>query len=290
MTAQLLRAGRRCHNFLNSLHSTIYFSADLGKRLSEVGVHDQMGAYLVGRAAPLGPVDAGLVTATFYGFKHDLVAQHIPSAWRLVSPDAVVAARLAAADATLRRLLGDDGVLSAELSEAAELALRATEACSRHGRPLYAANAGLPAPDVPHLALWHASTLLREHRGEAHFAVLMNAELDGLESLLTHSASSDGMPKEMVVEKRGWTRADWAAAERRLAERGLMTASGELTELGVQLRAEVENETDRLDRAPYEHLGTDRVERLTELADGFVQAAARADAFPPPIAGFFTRG
>jgi hypothetical protein len=285
-----MRTGRRCHNFLNSLHSTIYFSTDLGKQLAGFGVQDDMGAYLAARTAPLGMVDAGVATATLYGFKYDLVAQHIPDTWRLVSPETVIALRRSAADATLRRLLGDDAVVSAEMSEAAELALRATEGCSRHGRPLYAANADLPVPDAPHLALWHASTLLREHRGEAHFAVLMNAELDGLESLLSHSASSDGMPKELVVEKRGWTRQDWAAAEQRLAERGVMTADGELTPQGVQLRAELEDETDRLDRVPYEHLGAEGVERLTELTAGFVHAAAHADAFPPPVVDFFTRG
>ncbi|MFD7429575.1 hypothetical protein ACFV6Z_21425 [Streptomyces sp. NPDC059818] len=28
----------------------------------------------------------------------------------------------------------------------------------------HAAHAGLPVPEEPHLALWHAATLLREHR------------------------------------------------------------------------------------------------------------------------------
>lgn len=34
----------------------------------------------------------------------------------------------------------------------------------------------------------------------------------------------------------------------------------------MDLRKEIEDRTDRLDRAPYQHLGAAGVERLTELA------------------------
>ena len=33
------------------------------------------------------------------------------------------------------------------------------------GRPLYAGHADLAWPDAPHLVMWHALSLLREHRG-----------------------------------------------------------------------------------------------------------------------------
>ncbi|WP_307534621.1 hypothetical protein [Streptomyces sp. V3I8] len=274
------RAGRRCHNVLNPLHSCHYFSPDLGRELAGAGVTDDRAAYLAVRSAAMGAVGAGTVTATFYTFRHDLVARHVPEVWRAASPEAVLAARARAVDATLRRLLGDEVLASAEVAEAARLALRATEACTRTARPLYAAHADLPVPAEPYLALWHAATLLREHRGDGHLAVLLGAELDPVEALVTHTATGKGMTPKWVLSTRGWHRADWEAATGRLRERGLLDAGGELTPDGAALRKEVEDATDRLDAAPYAHLGAAGVERLTELAKGLVTRALTAGAFP----------
>jgi hypothetical protein len=58
-----------------------------------------------------------------------------------------------------------------------------------------------------------------------------------------------------------------------------------LTEAGVELRREIESDTDRLDRAPYEHLGATGVERLRELATGFLTRALAAGAFPEDMIG-----
>ncbi|MFC7259148.1 SCO6745 family protein [Streptomyces lutosisoli] len=279
------RAGRRCHNVLNPLHSTHYFSPDLGRELAAVGIEDSRAAYFAVRAAAMGAVGPGTVTATFYNFRHELVAKHLPEVWRTASPEAVLAARARAVDATLRRLLGEDVIASKEAAEAAELALRAAEACGRTARPLYAAHADLPVPDAPHLALWHAATLLREHRGDGHLAVLLDAELDPVEALVSHTATGKGMAPKWALGTRGWSRADWEAAAGRLRERGLLDAEGELTEAGVALRGEIEARTDRLDRAPYEHLGAAGVERLTELAKGLLMTALAAGAFPEGMTG-----
>ncbi|WP_395575927.1 hypothetical protein [Streptomyces sp. BK79] len=279
------RAGRRCHNALNSLHSTHYFSPDLGRELGALGVTDPRAVNFAVRAAALGPVGAGAVTAAFYNYKHDLVARHVPAVWETAAPERVLAARARAVDATLRRLLGDEALTSAEMSEAAALALRAAEACSRSARPLYSAHADLPVPDAPHLAFWHAATLLREHRGDGHLAALMAADLDGLEALVTHTATGRGMAPKWVFSTRGWTRQEWDAATDRLRGRGLIDDAGELTERGAALRDEVERETDRLDAAPYAHLGAEGVARLTELGTAFARTALGAGAFPADLLG-----
>ncbi|GGY12676.1 SCO6745 family protein [Streptomyces minutiscleroticus] len=284
-TALPERAGRRCHNVLNPLHSAHYFSPDLGRELAAVGIADPRGAYFAVRSAAMGPVGAGTVTATFYNFRHGLVAEHVPAVWEAASPRTVLEARGRAVDATLRRLLGEELIRSAETAEAAELALRAAEACSRTARPLYAAHADLPVPEEPHLALWHAATLLREHRGDGHLAVLLDAELDPVEALVSHSATGKGMSPKWALATRGWDRADWEAAAGRLRERGLLDADGELTEAGVALRRGIEAETDRLDRAPYEHLGAAGVARLTEIATGLLTTASAAGAFPAGMIG-----
>ncbi|GAA2761625.1 hypothetical protein GCM10010103_06660 [Streptomyces paradoxus] len=279
------RAGRRCHNMLNSLHATHYFSPDLGRELGAIGVTDPRAVNFAVRAAALGPVGAGAVTAAFYNYKYELVARHVPAVWETAAPGQVLAARARAVDATLRRLLGEEALASAEMAEAARLALRAAEACSRGARPLYAAHADLPVPEEPHLAYWHAATLLREHRGDGHLAALMSAGLDGLEAMVTHTATGKGMAPKWVCATRGWRREEWEAAVERLRGRGLLAASGDLTDQGDALRRDIEEETDRLDRAPYEHLGPEGVARLTELGGVFAQAALVAGAFPADLIG-----
>ncbi|MER6721524.1 SCO6745 family protein [Streptomyces halstedii] len=279
------RAGRRCHNALNPLHSCVYFSPDLGKEFGELGLDDPTAVYFAARAAVLGAVGPGTVTAAFYNFNHELVSRHVPAVWSVVTPPAAVGARLRAADATLRRVLGEEVVASPEMAEAAHLALRAAEGCARHAKPLYAGHADQPVPEAPHLAYWHAASLLREHRGDAHLAALLAAGLDPVEALVSHTATGKGMAPRWVLATRGWQRADWDAAVERLRGRGLLDGAGELTDAGTALRAELEEATDRMDAAPYEHLGAAGVERLTELGRGFLFTAAAAGAFPDDLVG-----
>ncbi|MFI8182614.1 hypothetical protein ACIF70_19160 [Actinacidiphila glaucinigra] len=274
------RAGRRCHNALNPLHSVVYFSSEYDRELTALGLERGAMAYFAGRAAPLGAVAAGTVTATFYNFNHAIIAPVIPRAWGIAPPEAVVETRLRVADAVLTRLLGPEVIASADLADAARLALRAAEACTREARPLYAANADLPVPEQPHLALWHAATLLREHRGDGHLAALAAAGLNGLEALVTHTATGKGFTPGFVQRSRGWSAQDWAAAQDGLRERGLLDAAGDLTDPGVELRREIEGVTDRLDRAPYEHLGATAVDRLTTLAGALTHRVLGNGGFP----------
>jgi hypothetical protein len=272
---------RRCAKLLNSLHSVLYFTADLDSALAEHGVIDPMAAYVAGRAAPLGAVGPGLVTATFNAFSHRMLAEHLPALWNSVSPAEVVALRARASGTALRRFLPVEAV-----TVAATLAVRAAEACEPAGRPMFAANADLDLPGDLHELLWQATTSLREYRGDGHVIALGHAELTGLDALVFDCSSPAGMPKDVVMTKRGWTEQDWAAAEKRLRERGLMDAGSALTAAGTRLRADVEAETDRLDRAPYEYLGPRDAERLEDLAGELVTLAA--PAFPPVLHGFFT--
>ncbi|MEV0096703.1 hypothetical protein [Streptomyces sp. NPDC050738] len=285
MTTLAPRAGRRCHNPLNALHSTVYFSPDYDKEMAAIGLTDSRAAYFAGRSAAMGAVGPGVVTAAFYNFSHDLVAAHVPAVWRTASPQAVLDARLRAADSTLRRLLGEETVASDEMAEAARLTLHAAEGCTRPARPLYAAHADQPVPEAPHLAYWHATTLLREHRGDGHLMALLDAGLDPLEALVTHTATGRGMTPKWVLATRGWQQSDWDAAVVRLQGRGLLDAQGELTGAGEALRTELEERTDRLDLAPYERLGEEGVLRLTELAKGFLMTAAMAGGFPADLIG-----
>ncbi|MFI1928089.1 hypothetical protein [Streptomyces sp. NPDC020377] len=280
MTSFRASTGRHCHNAVSPLHSAVYFAPERQDELAALGLERGAMSYYAGRAAPLGAVGAGTVTATFYNFNHEHVQRYIPAAWTIAAPEAVRAAVLRGVDGMLRRLLGAEVLASKELDEAASLAMRATEACHREARPLYAAHAGLPVPEEPHLALWNAATLLREHRGDGHLAALAVAELSGIQALVLHNATGGAPTSALFMRTRGWSAQQWDAARGQLRERGLLDEAGALTHAGATLRGEAEALTDRLDAAPYDHLGPAATARLTELAGGFSGILRAAGAFP----------
>jgi hypothetical protein len=277
----------RVHRAIEPLHAHMYFAPEHDEHFSAVGLKPGRMSYFAGRAAPMGAVGAGVVTATFYNFSPSLVAHMIPRAWTMAGPEQVVAARWELARASLTRLLG--GPEAAAAPEVAELAGLLREACSvltPEGRPLYAGHADLPWPEEPLLELWHAATLLREHRGDGHIAVLVRAGLSGLESLITHCATGRGFTEPAAKATRGWRDEEWAAARTGLVERGLMDDAG-LTADGEALRARIEAETDALDSPPWEHLGAERTARVVELGKGLSRTLVANGAFGAP--GVFGR-
>lgn len=279
--SSLLSAGRRCQRVLEGIHVFTYFTPETAREFAAFGVEDGHARYFAERAGAMGRVGAGVVTAAFHVFKHELVARHVPVVWERMAPEEAVAARLRACDAALRRIFGDEAVASPEIAEAAELALRAAEAGERASRPLYAAQADLPVPDAPHLALWHAATMLREYRGAGHLAALAGAGLDPVEALVSHAAGREGSAlSRRLLRTRGWSAEELEEGARRLRERGLLTADGTLTPAGAALRRDLEEATDRLDARPWEHLGADGTARLTELAEKLAARIAAAGGSP----------
>ncbi|MBV9293764.1 MAG: hypothetical protein JO222_15085, partial [Frankiales bacterium] len=247
-----------------------------GERYLAAGVKGGRRGYFASRSAPLGVVPAEVVIATFYNFAPALVRKAIPSAWESSTPEAVVAARFEAADAALRRVLGDAVIGSSELAEAAALAREATTACDVVGRPLYAGHAALPWPEPAHLQLWHAATLLREHRGDGHIAALLLAGLNGLEAAVSYIPLGKGFPEDMLRTTRGYTEEDWEQAKQTLRDRGIMTGDGDLTDAGRAQREAIEAQTDVAATAPYEHLGEAKTMRLIELTRPFARTISAA--------------
>ena len=208
------------------------------------------------------------------------VAHCIPRAWELARPEAIISARFAAADAALTRLLGPDIIASGDMITMAALTREAAAACRPEGRPLYAGHAGLDWPDTPHLVMWHALSLLREHRGDGHTGALVGAELSGLEALVTHTATGQGFVTGFARASRGWSEEEWKGAAGALADRGLLGDDGALTPAGEALRAQVEEETDRLAAAPWQHLGDERTEEIVRLGTAMTRTVMKAGAFP----------
>jgi hypothetical protein len=266
---------------LEPYHAMSYFAPEARQAYAEAGLKGFWMGYFASRSAALGPAPAQVVAATFYNFDPHMVARSIPDAWRFSTPEHVVAARYAATDAALRRLLGDQVITSASLAEAAELARVATEACDVAGRPLFAGHAALPWPDEPHMILWHAATLLREYRGDGHVAALLAEGLDGCEAHVTLAAAG-GAPREALQPHRGWSDAEWAAAEERLTRRGWLDAAGALTEAGRAGRQAVEERTDALAAPPWDHLGVERSAGLRAICWPLSDAIVRQGGIPIP--------
>jgi hypothetical protein len=278
-----LRLASRAHRRLEPLHSHVYFAPETDEHLVAAGLRPGRMVYFAARAAPMGAVGPGVVTATFYNFAPALVARHLPRAWTLASPGQVLAARSAAARASLTRLLG--GEEAAAAPEVAELTALLREACTAltpEGRPLYAGHADLPWPEEPVPQLWHAVSLLREHRGDGHVASLLRHGLTGVEALVTHTATGRGFTQPMAQASRGWSDEEWATAVDELAARGLV-ADGALSEAGQQLRASLEQETDELSAAPFAALGTERTERVAELAGLLTGRLVANGAYPAGV-------
>src|SRR3954454_7780310 len=212
MTAEALdtaQQARAAHRYLEPLHTLVYFVPEGSERYAALGIKGGMRGYFASRSAAFGQVPAEVVIATFYNFAPAQVRNAIPSVWEVTTPEAVLDARLDGADAALRRMLSD-AVDSDEMRRAAELAREATTALDVVGRPLYAAHAALPWPEPAHLQLWHAATLLREHRGDGHIAALVLEGLTGLEAAVSYSSLSAGMPEDLLRGTRGYSEEEWA--------------------------------------------------------------------------------
>ncbi|MFK4224232.1 hypothetical protein [Streptomyces sp. NPDC019890] len=255
---------RQMWHLLEPLHAVLYYAPEAFEEAAALGykTDERWPSYFAWRAAPLGAAGAARVTSAFYSFSPRMVERYVPAAWGIASPGDVLDARLRAVDRTYRKVFGDR-VDAPETAEAAALVRRAAEAANLAGRPLAAGNAELAWPDEPHLVLWQAATILREHRGDGHLAALLTAGLDPVESLVSFAAIGAASVERFA--SRGWSDQEWRAARERLVARGLLDADGTATGAGRELRAEVERRTDELAAAPWAALGAAGRERLTEL-------------------------
>ncbi|MFE9860668.1 hypothetical protein [Streptomyces sp. NPDC005780] len=272
---------RQMWHLLEPLHAVLYYAPEAFEEAAALGyaVDERWPSYFAWRAAPLGEegAGAGRVAETFYSFSPAMVDEYVPAVWSVASPDAVLAARGRAVDRAHRAILGE-AATAPDTAEAAALVRRIAEAADTTGRPLAAANAALPWPDEPHLVLWHAATVLREHRGDGHLAALADAGLDPVEALVSFAAIGAARPE--VFASRRWSDEEWAQARERLLKRGLLADDGTATEAGRALRAEVERRTDEAASAPWRVLGDEERERLVELLGPLWVAAIGSGLLP----------
>ncbi|MFB9182711.1 hypothetical protein ACFFX1_31615 [Dactylosporangium sucinum] len=260
------------------VHAVTYFANDALGAFEEAGLRGFWRGYFAGRSAPLGPVGAGPVIAAYYGFAPRMVARALPDVWTRITPEAALEARRVGSRRTLDKAL--DGL---DVGEAATLLRRAAESVDVTGRVLGAANAALPWPEDPLDVLWHAATILREHRGDGHVAALLVEGVGGCESNVWRVALRDGDGRDFYQPARGWTDEEWDAALDRLRSRGWADGDGKATAAAHQGYTRIETITDRLAAGPWEALGPDATNRCAELLYPIAVRASRLLRHPNPI-------
>ncbi len=268
---------RRLWQLLEPVHAVTYFATEPLTALREAGYRGYWMGYFAQRAAALGPVGPSVVHALFFNFSAERVARALPSAWQLALPEAALDARLGGSVAALRRELGaladDDRV-----ARAADLAARAAATASPQGRALFAAHQALPWPQDPVGRLWHAATLLREHRGDGHVAVLLAAGVGGREAHVLHALAAR-TPRAVYETARELTAQEWDAHLGTLTARGL-AADGALSRDGVTLAAQVEGRTDSLAAGGYAALTPEEADELGELLVPVTRAVVGSGDIP----------
>jgi len=283
--ADAAHTARAMWTLFEPIHAVAYFAPEARGAFEEAGLRGFWRGYFAGRAAPLGPAGAAVVTASFFNFAPAFVARAIPAVWDLISPEDALRTRLAGAEAGLRGLLAGR---EAEAEVAADLLWQAVGELDFAGRILAAANAALAVPDgesdgeSSSLArLWQAATLLREHRGDGHFAALAAADIDGCEAVALRCCMD--LRREDLQPVRGWTDEAWDNALAGLADRGWVGADGRLTDAGQAAHDAVENATDRAAGRPWARLGADATAELAGALTPLAKACAAVMPHPNPV-------
>ncbi|HEY1839998.1 MAG TPA: hypothetical protein VGG53_07175 [Mycobacterium sp.] len=270
------KLARRFFDRFEPVHGVTYFAPEARAAFDGLGYRGYWMGYFAGRSAPLGTVAPEVVTAIFYNFAPERVAKALPVAWQIAGPEDALRVRLETAVAALRRY----GLRAGEnVSTAAELAGKAARSAPLDGRPLFAANRALPWPDDPLAALWQATTLLREHRGDTHTAVLSAAGVTGRESNVLHAAAG-AIPREYLARTRDYDDEEWHEHEQRLAARGLLNEDGSLTSAGRELKDHVESSTDALSLSALDALSDDEVETLFQALTPITRAVVAGGDTP----------
>lgn len=251
---------RRMFELVEPIGVIPYSADEPNEEMFALGFTNYWDTYFAGRAAPLGLAAAEVVDALFYNFAPGEVARHIPKVWRTTTPEAAIAARRLGCGHALRRILGAR-VDSPAFARAADLLLKAATSAPPEGRPMYAALRALPVPDDAVGRLFHAASLVREHRGDGHIAALMVEGVGGLEAHVLFALDM-GMPAEKFGRIHHLPAAQLAEVIDGMRRRDLIGEDGWLSESGRAVKQRVEALTDDLAAKPYECLEARELDEL----------------------------
>ena len=275
MSTQSFQNVRKFWRTIEVIHTVVYFTPEAKSAYKAIGLRGYWSGYFASRSAPLGTPGPDVVTSTFFGFAPDMVAKAIPDAWDRANRDEILATRRILANRALQSTIGsEDGV-----AEVADALLDAADRVSYAGRPLAAAHHALRAPESPFDRLWHATSVLREFRGDGHNAVLTAANVGPVDANLMQVAIGKAGDDQQAL--RGWSDEEWAAGYDRLVARGWLDRNEGLTDAGLGGREEIEALTDAASNDAVAHL------QETPVSDsllGWARAIIRSGAIPFPNA------
>src|SRR5262249_5669367 len=157
-----------------------------------------------------------------------------------------------------------------------DLATRAAVSAPTEGRALYAGLRSLDVPEEPVARLWHAATLLREHRGDGHNAALVAHGIGGTEAHVL-PALSLRMRAAHFGPDHHLPKAQLAAVVDGLRGRGLVDAAGGFTDAGRKTRERIEAITDELAAPAYDVLSADELDQLLTGLEPIAAAAQAVD-------------
>lgn len=281
-----LRLIRRLRDLIEPLAASVYFAPEVHAAFERLGYGPSSGefngvqgpngvAYFTSRSACLGEAPGEVVTAAFGVFSPAVVVPAVREGWTVASRDDLLGARLSGQQAFLRRVFPAGTV---EVSRATELLNQAATGCQHAGRPLYAGLHSLAGPTGdPYGDLWKAADLVREHRGDCHTLAWTSHGLSAPEIMLLTELWW-GIPRRTYALTRGWTTAEFNRADARLVDEGWVE-DDELSDLGRELRRDIEETTDLLESEVFFALGDDVVELLT-LLEPMADAIVAAGGYP----------
>ncbi|MEI7623370.1 MAG: hypothetical protein WCJ88_07420 [Actinomycetes bacterium] len=238
----------------------IFWDPGAVRRYEALGLPGPIG-YIASRCAPLAPAGPDAVIAAFgsisppaIGFTFELVAA-------VTDFDSVWKARNEAVTEGLREFAP---AIVPALEELGPRLWPIIEQLPTTGRVFFASHLRMERPTDPLLSGWHAVNCLREWRGDTHWALVAASGLAGIEASILHN-SWLGYEDGWLPTSRGSSPDEINVGWSRLASRGLVS-DGAITNEGIELRQQLEDETDRHTALPWQLLGE---EQSIEFANRF---------------------
>ena len=266
---------RRMFDLVEPIGMIPYSAEEPNEAMFALGFTNYWDTYFAGRAAPLGSsVPAAVVDALFYNFAPGEVARHIPKVWSTTTPEAAIATRQNGCANALRTILGDL-VDTPGFTRAVELLTKAATSAPLEGRPMYAALRTLPLPEDPVTCLFHAASMLREHRGDGHIAALMADGIGGLEAHVL-CALDMGIPATTFGRIHHLSSTQLTALIDGMKTRGLIEDEATFSPIGRQCKDRVEALTDDLAVAPYEALEPAELDELVDALEPLARVLVAA--------------
>ncbi|MFE2675877.1 SCO6745 family protein [Streptomyces hygroscopicus] len=271
-----LNAVREVSLTINATHLFVYFIPEAPEEAAKLGVTEYGPAYFAFRSAPMGAVPWQVTLAAFYNFSPRSV-RAMAGVWDTAKPEEWQAARFAAVGRALHRV--GVNLTADQIAEARSLIDPVVASADYAGKTMAAANASVPLPADPLVALWQQITVLREWRGDAHVTVLAANGLGPCDCNVLQTATGH-FPEAIARATRLWDDEEVAAATTRLVARGWLNADGTAADAGFAARERIEVETDEHCAALWTPIGDANVRRLTSLIMPIHDAFTAAGTYP----------